>query len=105
MLHSQHFAALLVLFNKRFAKVAIDTPPVGAVSDALVIGPQIDGAVLVVRAHRTLRASAAAVLQQLRAIRIRIAGAVLNDVDLRKEGGSSYYYAGAYEYAPSKDAA
>jgi capsular exopolysaccharide synthesis family protein len=105
LLHSHRFQELLKQARAKFERVVFDTPPVGAVTDALVIGPQIDGAVLVARGRKTVRARAAAVLNQMRGLGVRVAGVVLNDVDLRKEGGVTYYYGGSYEYQPQKNEA
>jgi capsular exopolysaccharide synthesis family protein len=101
LLHSQRFQEVLAQARGRFDRIVFDTPPVGAVTDALIIGPQVDGAILVVRTRKTARTRAARVLAQLRALGTRIAGVVLNDVDLRKEGDASYYY-GGYQYASSR---
>jgi len=105
LLHSQRFHEILRTVKERFDRVVLDTPPIGVVTDALVIGPQVDGAVFVVRARKTQRARAAAMLTQLRSLSVRLAGVVLNDVDLRGDGGSQYYYGSAYEYRAREEAA
>lgn len=99
LLHSHRFQDLLEQLKKKYDRIVFDTPPVGAVTDALVIGPQLDGTILVTRARKTVRARARSVLGQLRSLGTRIAGVVLNDVDLAQDGNGSYYaYAGRYEY-------
>jgi capsular exopolysaccharide synthesis family protein len=110
LLHSHRFQDLLEQLKKKYDRIVFDTPPVGAVTDALVIGPQLDGTILVTRARKTVRARARSVLSQLRSLGTRIAGVVLNDVDLAQDGNGSYYaYAGRYEYKatpePTPDAA
>ncbi|MDP3278758.1 MAG: polysaccharide biosynthesis tyrosine autokinase [Deltaproteobacteria bacterium] len=101
LLHSQRFQDLLTQLKGKYDRIVFDTPPVGAVTDALVIGPQLDGTILVTRARKTVRARARSVLNQLRSLNTRIAGVILNDVDLVNEGSYSYYaYAGRYEYKP-----
>jgi capsular exopolysaccharide synthesis family protein len=104
LLHSQRFHDLLEQLRDKYDRIVFDTPPVGAVTDALVIGPQLDGTILVTRARKTVRARARSAIAQLRSLGTRIAGVVLNDVDLSQEGGGSYYaYAGRYEYKASPD--
>jgi succinoglycan biosynthesis transport protein ExoP len=98
LLHSKRFEDLLAQLREKYDRVVFDTPPVGAVTDALVIGPQVDGAILVTRVRKTVRAKARHVLTQLQALGTRMAGVVLNDVDLQKDGREYYSYAGTYEY-------
>jgi succinoglycan biosynthesis transport protein ExoP len=106
LLHSNRFQDLLDQLKEKYDRIVFDTPPVGAVTDALVIGPQLDGTILVTRARKTVRARARSVLSQLRSLGTRIAGVVLNDVDLSQDGDGSYYaYAGRYEYKASPEPA
>jgi capsular exopolysaccharide synthesis family protein len=105
LLHSQRFQDLIAGVRDKFDRVVFDTPPIGVVTDALVVAPQVDGAVFVVRARQTLRTRAAAILTQLRAIGGRLAGVVLNDVDVKKDGGAEYYYGSGYEYRAPREAA
>lgn len=98
LLHSQRFHELLEQLKGRFDRVVFDTPPISAVTDALIIGMQTDATILVVRWRTTLRARANAVLSQLRSLKAHMAGVIMNDVDLNKdEGAYYYYYAGTYE--------
>jgi succinoglycan biosynthesis transport protein ExoP len=106
LLHSNRFQDLLDQLKEKYDRIVFDTPPVGAVTDALVIGPQLDGTILVTRARKTVRARARSVLSQLRSLGTRIAGVVLNDVDLSQDADGSYYaYAGRYEYKASSEPA
>jgi capsular exopolysaccharide synthesis family protein len=66
-----------------FDLVILDTPPVLATANAAVLGTQVDGVVLVVRAGQTDRDAARQALQQLAAVGARVVGAVLNDPDAR----------------------
>ncbi|EUJ19644.1 hypothetical protein [Listeria aquatica] len=42
----------------KFDFIIIDTPPVTIVPDALVLADEIDGAILVIRYHKTLKEEA-----------------------------------------------
>ena len=72
----------------RFDHVVIDSPPVLAVADAIIVGEQSDGVLLVVHGGDTARQNVVAAVDKLRAGRVRILGAVLNNMDLHQQ---SYY--------------
>lgn len=101
LLHSQKFLDLLALLREKYDRIVIDSPPINAVTDGLVLGPQTDGVVLVLRARQTRRDHAADVLRQFRSLGTRVIGCVLNSVDMRDEGPSYYY--GKYDYSPRGD--
>lgn len=92
LLGSARFPAMLKALEKVFDYIIIDSPPVGTVIDAAIIGAQVSGAVLVIGyddvSYKNVRKSK----QQLEKGNCRILGAVLNRVDTRK--GS--YYGGYY---------
>ncbi len=98
LIHSQRMTDLLAHLRKSFDRVIFDSPPITAVTDALALGPQLDGVVLVVRSRYTRRDQGAAVVRQLRDLGSHVVGVVLNAIDLR-EGSPSYYY-GKYDYSP-----
>jgi capsular exopolysaccharide synthesis family protein len=74
--------------------LVLDTPPVLAAADALVLSGYTDGVLLVTRAGRTERVEAQAALQQLHDVHAHVIGAVLNDPDavVPRSGGRYYYY-------------
>lgn len=80
--------------------VVIDTPPVGAVSDAFILGGIVDQTVFVARWQATPRKMIVHSLRQLSETGADIAGLVLSRVDVRKHARYGYadsgYYAGAY---------
>jgi capsular exopolysaccharide synthesis family protein len=78
-----------------FDWVIIDTPPVGILTDANLLGSVVDSAVLVVRAGKT---SAAEVQRAVQALgREKILGVVLNRAERRYSSeADSYYYASYY---------
>ena len=94
LLATAAFPTLLTLVSRLYDVVLIDTPPVLAVMDAVIIAPEVDAVVFVVRAGATQRDAAQMAIGQLTAARASIAGAVLNDPDGRV--GS---YPGHYDYA------
>jgi capsular exopolysaccharide synthesis family protein len=83
--------------------VLIDTPPVLAMADTPVLSPLVDGIILVVCAEQSPRPAVQRAVDQLRAVGGKLAGVVLNRVDLRR---NSYYYGQYYgEYYRSYYAA
>ncbi len=73
----------------------IDTPPIMAVTDAVVLSQRVDGVLLVVKAGATKTAAAQQTVNQLRRLNANILGVVLNRVPTR---GSHYYSNGYYSY-------
>ena len=88
-------ADLLAAISDEVDTVLIDTPPVLAVSDPLVVATKADGVVLVCRAGHTrldaLRRSATAVHHGT----VRVVGVVLNQQTAR-DASEYYYYSGYY---------
>jgi capsular exopolysaccharide synthesis family protein len=94
-----------------FDWVIIDTPPVLAVTDAVIVAPYVAGLVFVVGSEMTRRAHAERAIETIQSGRPNIIGAVLNRVDLNR---NKYYYSRYYGYhyknyygseAPATDAA
>jgi capsular exopolysaccharide synthesis family protein len=110
LLHSAAFGRLKEDLLANFDWVIFDSPPMGAVTDAAVLAPQVDGVLLVVRAGRTTRDSILSAKKQLDSVSARLVGSVLNDIELRmrgsRYGGESYRYRyTAQGYAPIEEGA
>lgn len=98
LLHTQAFADLLAKLGERFDRILLDSPPVGAVADAVVLATLVDGVVMVLKAGKTNRDVAQRTVRALRDVKAPIYGAVLNDVDLERSKYGDYYYGYAYRY-------
>ena len=95
LLSLERFKQILRQMSQTVDMVLIDTPPVLAVSDPLVIAPQLDGMVFVVQANRTRTDGVRRAISQLRQGNARILGVVIN----RQKGrGADYYYYGYGAY-------
>jgi succinoglycan biosynthesis transport protein ExoP len=99
LLSSQQMKALLALLSQQYDLVVIDTPPLLAVSDTLVLARQVEKTAFVVRWQKTRRETAVASLRQLIDAGADIAGTVMTQVDLKKQArygqsdsGYQYYY-------------
>ncbi|KPK14748.1 MAG: hypothetical protein AMJ62_12130 [Myxococcales bacterium SG8_38] len=109
LLHSEGFARVKAELLEHFDYVLFDSPPMGAVTDAAILAPQVDGVLLVVRAGTSTVQSVAGARKQLSGVSGRLLGAILNDADLRikgyRYGAGGYAYRSARGYAPfEKDA-
>ena len=98
LLGSPQMRALVDRAAADYDLIVMDTPPVLAASDAVVLAARADGVLLVLRAGETDRGAAQFALQQLTGVRARVVGGVLNDPDakLARYGGYAAY---GYAYA------
>lgn len=78
-----------------FDWVVLDTPPVLAVTDAVILAQNVGGVVFVIGSEMTRRVHAERALETLQAGRARSIGAVLNRVDFDR---NKYYYSRYYGY-------
>lgn len=97
------FGNLLAQARKVYDYVLVDTPPLGEIIDAAVIGQYCDGSILVIESGGTSYRVAQGVRLQLENSGCKVLGAVLNKV----ERGSSRYgyhkYGEYYGYYGSHD--
>lgn len=75
--------------------VIIDSPPFLAASDALLMGAETDGTIIVVESGRASRKHIADMLDFMNKANLNVIGAALNKVHI---GGLSYYYYSHYHY-------
>lgn len=83
-------AAFLQQVLLRFDRLVLDTAPVLAVSETLLLVPHVDAVCLVLRAARTARPVVERALDALRESGARLPGFILNDLPAR--GGYYYHY-------------
>lgn len=99
LLHASTMSELLDELLERYDRVLFDSPPLGAVSDALVLSHLIDGIVLITRFGKTRRDLLKRSIEQLVTIGAPLMGCVLNNIDTSVGGyGYSYYYYYRYNY-------
>jgi succinoglycan biosynthesis transport protein ExoP len=101
-LSPERFAAL----QAEFDLVVFDTPPVGIVSDACVLGSLVDRVLFVVRSFATDRGLAAKSIHRLAEVGSSLGGVILNLPDARADRGGRYEYEYTYKgaYAPLVEA-
>lgn len=69
--------AAMEYWKKTYDRILVDTPPVIAVNDALVLGRQVDGVLLVIRLGSTPRRLVAKAVASFGATGVRVLGCVL----------------------------
>jgi capsular exopolysaccharide synthesis family protein len=94
LLGSLQMRRFLDEMRRRFDVIIFDTPPLNAATDAVVLGTQVDGVAIVVRAGKTHREIARQKLELFQNLEAKIIGVILNgtSVDLAHEGYSYYHY-------------
>jgi capsular exopolysaccharide synthesis family protein len=98
LIGSIHMRTLLRTLAGLYDLVVIDTPPLLAVSDALLLVRHVDHSVYVVRWEKTRRETAIAGLKQLIDAGAKHAALVLAQVDVGKQARYGYRDSGYYYY-------
>jgi succinoglycan biosynthesis transport protein ExoP len=96
LLASQRMAEMMRNWAEEYDRVIIDTAPVLAVSDSLALAARADSVLLVVRAGVTRKKALLRTRELLRRVNAHLLGAVVNDINLRRD--SYYNYTGPYTY-------
>ena len=94
ILNSKNFELMLGELRKRYDRIFVDTPPLAAVSDALIILPLMDGSLFTIFFNRVRRKAAQFSARKLIEVNVPCFGAVLNGLNLAVSG---YYYAQYYD--------
>jgi len=93
LLDSAALRQTLAALRERFDVVVVDSPPILAVADPLILAGQVDGVVLVTRCEQTTRGELQRALTSLAQSDANMLGVVLNQVDARHD---AYGYRGGY---------
>ncbi len=94
VLNSPEFGRLFAELRKRYDRVVVDTPPLAAVSDAMVLLPLVDGSVFTIMFNHVRRKAAQFCARRLTQTNVPCFGAVLNALNVSASG---YYYAQYYD--------
>ena len=93
LLASSNMRDLLAELREVYDHIVIDTPPSLSVTDAVVLSPQADAVVLVIRSGQTTKQALRRSCDILTQVNAKVVGVLLNAVDL---SSPDYYY--YYEY-------
>jgi len=96
LMMSQRMRDLIAQLRGKFDYIVMDAPPLLPVVDALALATVADKVLMIVEWGQTPRASISEALKVLRPEAQRVAGIVLNKVDLNQLQG--YGYRGGYHY-------
>lgn len=104
LVSSPRFEAVLVEARRRYDVVLVDSAPVSAASESMLIARKADGAFFVYRHGYTGRGPALAALKQVAGKNVKVLGAVLNCASREGTGYGYYgYYGYGYGYGESED--
>ena len=81
--------------RKRYKFIVIDSPPIMAATDAVILSALVDGVLLVVRSGQTPKEAFTRTRDLLTSVKSHVLGVVLNAVD---SSSPDYYY--SYRYYP-----
>jgi len=97
---SERMREMMETFLEQYDRVILDSPPIMAVTDPLVLSKMVDGVVLVLSAGVATKDQVKRARQQLQTVQANILGVVLNNIDTAKDG---YYYNYQYYHYYAED--
>jgi succinoglycan biosynthesis transport protein ExoP len=95
LLSSHKLVEAIAELRAKFKFIVIDSPPIMAATDAVILSVQADGVLIVVRSGETPKEAFTRTRDLLNSVKCRILGVVLNAVDA---SAPDYYY--SYRYYP-----
>ena len=95
LLGSKAMREMLATLSQDYDRIVIDSPPVTAVTDAVVLSKVVDGVVIVLQANKTERVIVQRAIEQMKAVRAHLFGIILNKLDARM---IKYYHLYSYFY-------
>jgi len=95
LLSSHKLADAIAALRTRYKFIVIDSPPIMAATDAVILSVLADGVLLVVRSGETPKEAFTRTRDLLTSVKCRMLGVVLNAVD---SSAPDYYY--SYRYYP-----
>lgn len=99
LLSGDSLRILVATLKKEYDFIFLDLPPIGIVTDALVLSDIIDGYVFVVRAELDEKPALVSAVNKMEQAGAKIIGMVLNDVDGGKGGYYKSNYSSYHNYA------
>ena len=81
LLGSKAMQELLATLGQDYDRIVIDSPPVTAVTDAVVLSKAVDGVVVVLQANKTERVIVQRAVEQMQSVRANVFGIILNRLD------------------------
>ena len=95
LLGSKSMSAFLDEIKEEYEMILLDVPPVLVVTDAVLLGPKVDGLFLVVRANHAPIDAVQRAVTQLNTVHIKPVGVIFNGFKV-SSGGYGYKKYGRY---------
>jgi capsular exopolysaccharide synthesis family protein len=92
LISSERMKNMLRTLGEQYDHILIDSPPLMNITDSVILSTMVDGVILVVHGGKSSREVVRRARQELTTVGAKIFGVVLNNLDLRREGYSEYYY-------------
>jgi len=99
LLGAENVGTVFKTFLERYDRVIIDSPPVLAATDPVVLSSKVDGVIVVVKSSETEKKALVRVVELINTVGSnQLMGVVLNMADKNGISGGYYYYYGKYGY-------
>lgn len=96
ILSCKEFPQMIEFLREHYDRIIIDSPPLGAVSDTLMLLPHVDGVMYVMRFNTARKKAAKGYVQKIKSSDTPIFGGIMNGIT---SGFASYYYSNYYDYS------
>ena len=96
LLIGESFRQLLAALKARYDYIVIDSPPILAASDAMVLAQQADKVLIVTKFNQSVEGQLVYAIKQMNKANVKVDGIVLNDVQQGLMDKYSYHYHYAY---------
>ena len=96
LLIGESFRQLLAALKTRYDYIVIDSPPILAASDAMVLAQQADKVLIVTKFNQSVEGQLVYAIKQMNKANVKVDGIVLNDVQQGLMDKYSYHYHYAY---------
>ncbi len=96
LLAGDKFGGLMAKLNAHYDYIIIDSPPILAASDAVILSQYADKVLLVTRYNKSIEGQLVYAINQLTKAHVQVDGIILNDVQQGVMDKYSYHYSYAY---------
>lgn len=96
LLSSDRFSELMAELSGHYDYIIIDSPPVLAAADAVILSSYADTVLMVTKYDDPLEGQLAYAIKQINKANVKVDGIVINDVQQSTKDKRSYYYSYAY---------
>ncbi|MEZ7500912.1 polysaccharide biosynthesis tyrosine autokinase [Psychrobacter sp. Arc29] len=96
LLSGDRFENLMIELNSHYDYIFIDSPPVLAASDAIVLSQYVDKILMVTRYNKSVEGQVIYAINQLNKANVQVDGIILNDLQQGIMDKYSYHYSYAY---------